>query len=844
MSSELNQPAHFQGLTDAEAEALLASCGPNVIHEPRKRTVQQIARDTLREPMFLLLLVAAGLYLVVGDLAEGVFLTFGALLSLCLVIFQEARSEHALQALNALAEPQARVIRDGIFRMVPAAQLVPGDLIVVGEGSRVPADAVLIDGDVIEVDESALTGESSPSKKTPVIGLIEGIQHPTPGDKAIPSLFASTLIVRGQGVARVLRTGSATEVGHIGAELAAISEGPTLLQRDIRRLVRSIGVLALLACLMVALAYGFLRGDWFTGALSGLTLAISVVPEEFPMVLTIFMALGALRLARRNILVRRSAVIETLGATTLLCVDKTGTITENRMELRRVWRAGQHYNPAVSDASEVSALLDAAQLASALHPHDPMDAAIKDAAQDAPMGRPIRSYPLRPQFLAFSQVWPTCDGSVTYAAKGAHETILRLCEDDKAIIAAAEEAARLLGERGMRVLAVATATFSKDPQCEPYKVRYHLEGLLGFEDPVRSDVPAALKEASRAGIGVAMITGDFAPTALSVAKSAGISADHGVVIGEDLESDQPISPDARVFARIKPEQKLKLVESFKDAGHVVAMTGDGINDAPALAAADVGIAMGQRGTDVAREAADLILLDDKFASIVGGVRLGRRIFANLRRAMIYITAVHVPIAGLALLPILLGLPPMLFPMHLVLLELLIDPLCALVFENEPGDPDAMGKPPRRRDEPLFGVRQITLAGLQGLVLLVATLGLYTWMNVTGSGADASRSAAFIALVIGHLSLALSVSGLTGGHLFSRERVLFWVISAAAMLVLTISMTLPMMMEILRFSPLSPSVLAISLSIGIAAGGWFGVIARGKPDLLAACTNWCAIRRVD
>ena len=813
---------HLEGLTDTEAEALLACHGPNRIHEPRKRTVPQIAHETLREPMFLLLLVAAGLYLLVGDLAEGIFLTGGALLSLSLVIIQEARSEHALQALNALAEPQTKVIRDGALRTIAATQLVPGDLVVIGEGGRVPADALLVDGDVLEVDESALTGESISVTKRPAIEQAKKAPHPTPGDEAGSSLFAATLVVRGQGVAKVVKTGAATEVGLIGVELADISEGPTLLQRDIRRLIRFIGMLAFTACVLVALAYGALRDDWFGGALSGLTLAISLVPEEFPMVLTIFMALGALRLARQNVLVRRSAVIETLGATTLLCVDKTGTITENRMELRSLWRAGQ-FCELTSEVEGTRKLLQVAQLASALHPHDPMDAAIKSAAHQAPTGRPIRSYPLRPQFLAFSQVWPANSGGVIYATKGAHETILDLCDEDSKFLAAAEEAAHDFGKRGMRVLAVASASFASDPQTEPDKLRYRLEGLLGFEDPVRSDVPAALAEASQAGVNVAMITGDFASTALAAARTAGIQADAGAATGDAIGSDLPLPAEVRVFARIRPEQKLQLVAGFKAQGHVVAMTGDGINDAPALAAADIGIAMGQRGTDVAREAADLILLDDKFTSIIGGIRLGRRIFGNLRRAMIYITAVHVPVAGLALLPILLGLPPMLYPMHLVLLELLIDPLCALVFENEPGDPDAMRKPPRNRGEPLFGAKQIGPAALQGIVLLAATLGLYAWMNLTGPGPEAARSAAFTALVTGHLSLALSVSGVTGGRLFSRERVLFWVIGGAAAMVMLLSTSLSFMREILRFEPMDGRILATSVAVGVAAGGWFGLV---------------------
>ena len=828
----MSDSALLQGLSEAEAKTLLSTYGPNVIHEPKRRTIAQIGRDTLREPMFLLLLVAAGLYLLVGDLAEGIFLSAGALLSLGLVITQEARSEHALQALNALAEPQARVIRQGSQRAIPVTQLVPGDLVIIGEGIRVPADAILIDGDVLEVDESALTGESNPLTKKPASQTKPAL----PDRETSSALFASTLVLRGQGLAEVVRTGAKTEVGRIGVALAGVAEEPTILQRDIRRLIRIIGILAFVSCLLVAVAYGILRNDWFGGALAGLTLAISLVPEEFPMVLTIFMALGAFRLARRNVLVRRSAVIETLGATTLLCVDKTGTITENRMELRLLWRSGQCLDPA-NRSPEAMKLMETAQRACALHPHDPMDLSIRQAAAAPTDGKPIRSYPLKPQFLAFTQVW-SAGGEIVYATKGAHETVLDLCRDEDPAIAAAQAAAHSFAERGMRVLAVASARFATDPNQDPDRISYRFEGLLGFEDPVRPDVTDALKEASEAGVGVAMITGDFAPTALAAAAVAGIRNDGRALTGDEVPLDGSWPASARIFARVKPEQKLTLVQGFRAAGHVVAMTGDGINDAPALAAADVGIAMGQRGTDVAREAADLILLDDRFASIIGGIRLGRRIFANLRRAMIYITAVHVPVAGLALLPILLGLPPMLYPMHLVLLELLIDPLCALVFENEPGDPDGMRKPPRNRAEPLFGRREITIAALQGAVLLAATLALYGGLLGFGANAETARSTAFIALVVGHLSLALSVSAAGGGRILTRERALFWVIGGVATLVLVLAVSAPVMRQVLRFELPAPWAVAAAIAVGLVAGSWFGLAnhvrsaARSKASVLA------------
>jgi Ca2+-transporting ATPase len=803
---------HPQGLTTGEAAARLKQFGPNLIRQSSRRTALRIAGDTLREPMFLLLVVAAGLYLVVGNLVDGIFLACGALLSLSLVIIQEARSERALQALNALAEPHARVIRDGSIRSLPARQIVPGDLVVVAEGGRVPADATLIEGDALELDESLLTGESATVTKTPA--------HQ--GANQDRSLFAGTLVVRGQGIAEVVRTGSATEMGKIGVELGGIEEGPTLVQRDIRRLIGRLGLLAIAFCIVVAVSYGIVRDDWFTGAVSGLTLAISLIPEEFPMVLAIFMALGALRLARHNVLVRRSAVIETLGATTLLCVDKTGTLTVNRMRVRYVWRAGKLLDPDGGFDQDAAPVLQTALMASAVRPHDPMDSAVHAVAAAAP-GAPLRSYPLRPEFLAFVQVWPgEQPGSVVYAAKGAHEAVLPLCDGDRADLDAAERSARELGARGLRVLAVARSSIASDPKVEPEKLRYRLEGLLAFEDPLRDDVQMALEKAARAGVSVAMVTGDLPATALWIAKTAGLDTSGGVVTGNELASGRAVPLDARIFARIRPQQKLRIVEAFKSHGEVVAMTGDGVNDAPALAAADVGIAMGQRGTDVAREASDLILLDDRFPSIISGIALGRRIFANLRRAMTYITAIHVPVAGLALLPILLSMPPLLYPMHLVILELLLDPLCTLVFEGQPSEREAMKAPPRGRNEPLFGARQIAFAAVQGAVLLAAVFGFYWWL-VGIQPERIARAAAFVALVSGHLTLALAEGGWGRAGPFSRSGMIFWAIVAAAVLILSLTLTIPFLVEALRFSPPGAAILAMGIAIGVAGGGWSAII---------------------
>ena len=828
--------AQLSGLTNEEAAKRLAEFGPNTIARQDRRSFGAIARETLREPMFLLLLAAAGLYLIFGDLAEGVFLSAGALLSLSLVVIQEVRSERALAALNALAEPRARVMRDGALVTIEARELVLGDIVLLAEGARVPADGELVEGSALEVDESTLTGEAAACTK--VAAAARERTDTSPKDSSETSVFASTLVRRGQALAEVTRTGPSTRIGQIGAALHEIREQPTLVQRDIRWLISRIGILALVFCVVVAVTYGLVRHDWFQGALSGLTLAISLIPEEFPMVLVIFMTLGAWRMAKHNVLVRRSAVIETLGATTLLCADKTGTITQNQMALRRIWRAGQGHDASDQLADEPRTVVEAAQLASAVQPHDPMDVAVHAAAGPPGNADLVQSYPLSPEFLAVVQVWKAPGGgSLIYAAKGAPETILDLCQLDNLARGNAERAIHEMANEGMRVLGVATARVEGAAELDPKHLNYVLEGLLGFEDPVRSDVPPALELAREAGVQVAMITGDYPATALAAAREAGIDTAGGVLTGAEVEVASDISR-VRVFARVMPEQKLLLVRRFKDAGHIVAMTGDGVNDAPALAAADVGIAMGQRGTDVAREAADLILLDDRFASIVTGIALGRRIFTNLRRAMTYITAVHIPVAGVVLLPLLLGLPPMLYPMHLVLLELIIDPLCSIVFEAEPSEADAMKRPPRNSHEPLFGSSQIAIAALDGLVLLAGVLGLYAWFHESGASEGQARAASFIALVAGHLALAPAVMTRSGRSPVPHSRIL-WLVTAGASLLLALMLVVPELREIMRFAAPDAGQLLLGLAVGIAAGGWSGLrvffsrVGPGPPARLSA-----------
>ncbi len=816
------------GLSSQDAAQLLAEYGPNAPPEAPPVGILQIALRTLKEPMFFLLAAAATLYLFVGDLGEGLFMVAGAGATIGLVVIQELRSERALQALQRLAEPIAHVIRDGAERRIPARDLVPGDIILVGEGQRAPADAILLSGDALVVDESILTGESAPVTKT-LAGDGAELAFPDPGGDYTPFLYAGSMIVRGSGVARVARTGERTAVGGLGASLAAIKGEPSPLQKRTGALVARLGAFAMLFCALVILAYGLVHGDWFEGAIAGITLAIGLLPEEFPMVLAIFLAIGAFRLAGRNVLVRRSSVTETLGSTSLLCVDKTGTLTENRMAVARLY-TGDGVEP-VPDAPDAGQhrLIQAALRASSVNPVDPMDRAVLAMAERLEIpagGTAIESFPIKPELLAFIQSWRVDDGALK-AAKGAPEAIFRLARTSEAEHARYAAVIEEMAREGLRVLAVAeTPTVADGLDEAPYAVI----GLVAFEDPIRDDVPEAVAAARRAGVSVAMITGDYPATALAIAKAAGIDTSGGVLTGAEIAQTAPEEVaqkirDVRVFARVMPANKLALVEAFKADGHIVAMTGDGVNDGPALAAAHIGIAMGLRGSDVAREAAHIVLLDDRFASIVAGVALGRRISANLRKALTYITAIHVPIAGLALAPILMGLPPMLLPAHVVLMELIIDPTCSLAFEAEPAERDAMLKPPRPQSEPLFGTRDLLLGVAQGLSVFLAVLSVYIFANGFGVAEPEGRGLAFAALIIGNLTLALSDALPKGVSPFARENLFFWAIAAAALSVVSAGLYFPPLAGLLRFDPPDITALGLAALLAISAGGWYGMWRR-------------------
>ena len=831
------------GLSSEQAAQQLARDGPNALPRPPRRTMPRILLEVAQEPMFQLLAAAVALYLAVGDRAEALGLLMFLLLIVGITLLQERRTERVLEALQDLTSPRARVWRDGTLRPMPGTALVVGDVIELSEGERVPADAVLLAASDLALDESLLSGESLPVGKQ----RASGAQAADTPRSAL--LFAGTMVVAGQATAQVVATGLRSEIGRIGAVLGSIDPGTTPLHAQTRQLVRWFSVLGLLVSVTAGLLFVWTRGDWLGGVLAGITLAMSMLPQEFLLILTVFMAMGARRLSRHRVLTRRAAAIETLGAATVLCTDKTGTLTRNQMQIASlVCLAGdtvQAWSPSQGDLPPpFDTLLQVGVLACEPQAFDPMEQAFHQLAGERLAALPsaarlVHEYSLSPELPMMTHVWQGSDGA-TVAAKGAPEHVARLCQLTPAQHQQVSDQAHQMAARGMRVLGVARAGWPGTAwPASQQEFAFQWLGLVGLADPLRSHVPAAVAECRRAGIRVLMITGDHPGTALAIAGQAGLDASGGVVQGSEVAAmDDATLRDrvrsATVFARVAPRQKLRIVQALKANGEVVAMTGDGVNDAPSLKAAHIGIAMGGRGTDVAREASALVLLDDDFGTLVQAIRLGRRIYDNLRRAMRFVFAVHVPIAGLTLLPMVSGWPLLFTPMHIAFLEIVIDPVCSIVFEAEDEDAQVMERPPRDPRAPLFSQAMMAESLLQGGLLWLLVGLFYGVLLHTGTAPEAARAGAFTALVLSNIALILANRGPSPGYgpaLQFRNRAL-WGMVLATLALLAMVLGIAPLRQLFGFALPGPGVMFAALALGLASLALLLATKRLTPALAA------------
>ena len=816
------------GLPPAEARRRLAQDGPNELPVSHPRTLLRLVGDVVTEPMFLLLVACGALYMVLGNRQEALMLLGFVFVVMGISLVQQRRTERSLEALRDLSSPLALVLRGGQPQKIAARELVCGDTVVLTEGDRVPADLELTHTRNLSLDESLLTGESVP------------VQKQADGEVAVHAL-SGTLVTQGSGRGRVVATGVRSALGRIGQSLQDIAIDTTPIQRETNRVIKTVAVVGLSLATTLPLAYGLLRDDWLGGLLAGLTLAMAILPEELPVILTLFLGLGAWRLSRQKVLARSIPAVEMLGATTVLCVDKTGTLTTNGMTVRRLAAGSARYDRVEAGAAplaeELHGVLEYAVLASHRHAFDPMEAAILRAGSHLLADTEhlhadwtlVEDYPLSPAMLAMSRVWRSPDlHDHMIAAKGAPEAIVDLCHlpagQGEHI---ARQVAAMAGD-GLRVLGVASAVFAAPPlPGNQHDFDFVFMGLVGLEDPLRPDVPDAIAACRAAGIRVVMMTGDHPVTALAIARQAGLVTDAPAMTGQELaELADDVLQDrldtTQVFCRVQPEQKLRLVQAFRARGDVVAMTGDGVNDAPALKAAHIGVAMGARGTEVARQAADLVLLNDDFASIVTAVRYGRRVFANLRKAIVFVVGVHVPIVGLSLVPILLGWPMLLMPVHILFLQLIIDPTCSVVFEAEALEADAMTTPPRRADAHLFD-RIVLARGLwQGCGLLALLLGVYAGVRAIAHSDEMARAMVFTVLVLCNLGLIYANRSWTVAswrRATARNRYVAW-IGMATVVLLACALGVAPLRRLFAFDLPPPGMLAAAVGLALLGLLWF------------------------
>lgn len=822
----------FPGLTDKEALERLRVKGFNELPSQKKESNLKIFLRVLKEPMLFLLLVTGLVYLLLGEFSDASLLILGIFFVIGITFYQEHKTKRTLESLKRLSSPRALVIRSGRQLRIPGREVVHGDILILREGDRVTADGVVLSTTNLLVDESLLTGESIPVHKS-VWDDKMILTHP--GGDNLPFVFSGTLVTSGHGMVMVTATGIATEIGKIGVMLAAAEEGETLLKAETKRIISFFALTGLVTCLTVIGTYGLIRGDWLGGLLGGLALAMALLPEEFSVILIVFLTLGAWRIAKRKVLTRNVSAIETLGAVSVLCVDKTGTITQNKIELQGLMTDGDYLDLTNIKAfpEKFQKLGEFAVLAGQEDPFDPLEKEIKRLEnlyfpEHKTKRELIKEYPFQKTLMAVTHVFKSSGPHLVVASKGAPETIAELCRLNKSANAQMFLNVKTMTEKGLRVLAVASASFpNKKLPTDLHDFDFKFIGLLGFMDPVRSGINSAVAESHRAGIRIIMITGDYPATAQSVARQIGLKNTDEIITGPELArmSHSVLREQIKsinVFARVVPEQKLVLVNALKANGEVVAMTGDGVNDAPALKSANIGIAMGERGTDVAREASDIVLLSDNFSSIVEGVRVGRRIFDNLKKAMSYIAAIHIPITIMALLPLFLGMPIIFLPAHIAFLELIIDPASSIVFESEKDESNIMERPPRDLKVHLFNRESLIVSFFQGLSITFVVGTMFIFGLLSGKEEGEVRTLTFVTLVFANLMLIITNLSwrdnawviLKGGN-----RALWWILGGTILGMIGL-FYMPFLRSIFHFSPLHLDDLSLTFAAGVIGVAWF------------------------
>lgn len=822
----------LKGLTKDEVRVLQEKFGKNRLVPEKKENFFLKIIQVLKEPMFLLLIAAAIIYFLLGEPRDGTIMLVFVVGIISIDVIQEWKTDKTLNALKNLSAPHITVIRDGIECTINSEDLVPGDLMMIAEGVKLPADGKVIKANDLCIDESSLTGEAE--------GVWKCIDDS--GNKDYwkkDHCYAGTLVTQGTGVILIEKIGAETEYGKIGINVAEAPDRPTPMEKQTKKLVKVCAVIAAVLFLLVCIITYFnlpdhqLKERLIESILSGITLAMAMIPEEFPVILTVFLSMGAWRLAKKNSLVRRLPSVETLGAVSVLCVDKTGTITMNKMRVRECWAISNNIketNKIMGMACEVDA-------------YDPMEHAMLDyceenniAKEELFKGELISEYSFTNERKMMGHVWKL-NGEVVIASKGSPEKILTLCnldKDEKKII---ESKIFNMSSQGLRVIGIGKMILKDEKDIPETLEECSLEflGLVGLQDPPREKVKNDIASCVRAGIRVVMITGDNGITASAIAKQVGIPHSSVIITGDELNTmtDDELQErikDVSIFSRVMPEHKMRIVKAFKENGDVVAMTGDGVNDAPALKYANIGIAMGKKGSEVSREAADLILLDDNFSTIVDTIKDGRRIYDNIRKAIGYVFTIHIPIAFASLLAPMLNIRSsmlLLLPVHVVLLELIIDPTCSIVLERQPAESDIMERKPRNPKESILTTSVLVKSIIQGMILFVASFAsYYLYLKANPEQAEVARS---IGLAIIMLSNVLLVQVNSSESEFAYKSLInlkkdhvMWAVGIGTLIGLGVILYTPIA-EFLSLAPLNLNQIFRVVVTSVAAVMWYEIV---------------------
>lgn len=823
MAQKVSSIEAIQGLSQAAIPSLQQQYGKNSFRLETPRRLLHVLYDIVREPMLLLLLVACVLYFILGDKTEGVMMLVAICLVAAIAVYQDLRSTKALEALKQYTAQGVTVIRDGMQQYLPTEELVPGDVIILEEGNKVPADAAVLQENDFSVNESVITGESLPVEK-----------HPAPGNNLI---YQGTAINSGTCYARVTATGNNTVLGKLGKTVSTITVAKTLLQQQVNRFVKQLAFFGICAFIAIFLVNFLQTGLAAQSLLFALTLAMAAVPEEIPVALSSFMALGALEMSKVGIISRQPQTIENLGSVNVICLDKTGTITENNMVVKTIYDFEKDAFVEARNDPAAARVLYMAMLASEEHPFDAMEQAICAANSQHTLQQLTRSltkvyeYPLQGRPPMMTHVYSE-NGLYVVAAKGAPERLLQVCKLSDPAVQKITGYVTEQAQKGYRVIGVASAvhTTATFPHTQD-EFNWRFEGLLCLYDPPRKNIARVLAQLYDAHIDVKLLTGDYAETARNICRQTGIKNYRQYVTGDEvlLMPDDELKrtvEEVNLFARMFPEAKLRVVNALKANGHIVAMTGDGVNDAPALKASDIGIALGKKGTEMAKQAADLVVTDDNLENVVEAIRQGRKIFNNLKKAIRYIISIHIPIILTASVPLLLGwkYPNVFTPIHIIFLELIMGPTCSVFFEREPVEENIMVPPPRRRSISLFEQDELLISIIQGILITAGVLWLYYFSMYRGTTLPVTRTMVFTTLIVSNIFLTFTNRSFTENFtktIHYKNNLAPWVLLASTVFLATLHLVKPVRM-LFDLAAIGPADFLLCAGVAFVTVMWFEI----------------------